>query len=54
MVNKNIFITGGAGDIDKNPCNEPSSRGCNVIACDLYNTKRDDFISCDMCSMCNK
>ena len=48
-INKNnILVTGGAGNIGTNLCNELRSRGHNVIACDLYNTERDDYIRCDV------
>ena len=43
-----ILVTGGAGFIGTNLCNELRSRGHNVIACDLYNTDRDDYIRCDV------
>jgi dTDP-glucose 4,6-dehydratase len=46
--NKNILVTGGAGFIGTNLCNELRSRGLKVIACDLYNTDRDDYIRCDV------
>ena len=42
-----ILVTGGAGFIGTNLCNELRSRGNDVIACDLYNTDRDDYIRCD-------
>ena len=35
-----ILVTGGAGFIGTNLCNELRSRGNNVIACDLYYTDR--------------
>jgi len=44
----NILVTGGAGNIGTNLCNELRSRGHRVIACDLYNTERDDYIRCDV------
>ena len=44
----NILVTGGAGNIGTNLCNELRSRGYKVIACDLYNTERDDYIRCDV------
>ena len=44
----NILVTGGAGNIGTNLCNELQSRGHSVIACDLYNTERDDYIRCDV------
>jgi len=44
----NILVTGGAGNIGTNLCIELRSRGHKVIACDLYNTERDDYIRCDV------
>ncbi len=44
----NILVTGGAGNIGTNLCNELRSRGFKVIAVDLYNTERDDYIRCDV------
>ena len=35
----NILVTGGAGNIGTNHCNELRSRGHKVIACNLYNTE---------------
>ena len=46
--NKKILVTGGAGNIGTNLCNELRSRGYKVIACDLYNTERDDYVRCDV------
>ena len=43
-----ILVTGGAGNIGTNLCNELRSRGYKVIACDLYNTQHDDYIRCDV------
>ncbi|MFC2117176.1 NAD-dependent epimerase/dehydratase family protein [Bacteroidota bacterium] len=43
-----ILVTGGAGNIGTNLCNELRSRGYTVIACDLYNNERDDYIRCDV------
>jgi dTDP-glucose 4,6-dehydratase len=43
-----ILVTGGAGNIGTNLCNELRSRGHKVIACDLYNTERDNYIRCDV------
>jgi len=43
-----ILVTGGAGFIGTNLCNELKKRGYKVIACDLYNTDRDDYIRCDV------
>jgi dTDP-glucose 4,6-dehydratase len=45
---KKILVTGGAGFIGTNLVNELHSRGHKVIACDLYNTDRDDYIRCDV------
>ena len=45
---KKILVTGGAGFIGTNLCNELRSRGHKVIACDLYNTERDNYIRCDV------
>ena len=47
-MDKNILVTGGAGNIGTNLCNELRSRGHHVIAADLYNTERDDYIRCDV------
>ena len=44
----NILVTGGAGNIGTNLCNELRSRGHKVISCDLYNTERIDYIRCDV------
>ena len=43
-----ILVTGGAGFIGTNLCNELRSRDYNVMACDLYNSDRDGFIRCDI------
>ena len=45
---KNILVTGGAGNIGTNLCNELRLRGHHVIAADLYNTERDDYIRADV------
>ena len=45
---KKILVTGGAGNIGTNLCNELRSRGHNVIAIDLYNTERDNYMRCDV------
>ena len=44
----NILVTGGAGNIGTNLCNELRSRGHKVVSCDLYNTEREDYIRCDV------
>lgn len=46
--NKRILVTGGAGFIGTNLVNELCLRGHKVIACDLYNTEREDYIRCDV------
>lgn len=43
-----ILVTGGAGFIGTNLVNELCSRGHKVIASDLYNTERDEYIRCDV------
>jgi len=43
-----ILVTGGAGFIGTNLCNELKSRGYDVYACDLYNTDRENYIRCDV------
>tara|TARA_B100000073_G_C23720891_1_gene567620 strand:+ start:974 stop:1909 length:936 start_codon:yes stop_codon:yes gene_type:complete len=47
-VKNKILVTGGAGNIGTNLCNELRSRGHYVIACDLYNTERDHYVRCDV------
>jgi dTDP-glucose 4,6-dehydratase len=44
----NILVTGGAGNIGTNLCNELRSRSHKVISSDLYNTERDNYIRCDV------
>ena len=50
MKNKhtNILVTGGAGNIGTNLCNELCSRGHTVLAIDLYNTECDNYVRCDI------
>jgi dTDP-glucose 4,6-dehydratase len=43
-----ILVTGGAGFIGTNLCNELKSREHNVVSCDLRNTDRDNYIRCDV------
>ena len=45
--NLKILVTGGAGNIGTNLCNELRSRGYDVFAIDLYNTERDNYARCD-------
>ncbi|MEM7392035.1 MAG: NAD(P)-dependent oxidoreductase, partial [Verrucomicrobiota bacterium] len=46
--NLSILVTGGAGHIGTNLVRELASRGHKVIACDLANNDRDDYIRCDV------
>ena len=43
-----ILVTGGAGFIGTNLCNELRSRGHEVVSCDLCNTEREDYVRCDV------
>ena len=43
-----ILVTGAAGNIGTNLCNELRKRGHKVIGCDLYNNEREDYIRCDV------
>lgn len=43
-----ILVTGGAGFIGTNLCNELRQRKHKVVSCDLYNTNREDYIRCDV------
>ncbi len=47
-MGKKILVTGGAGNIGTNLCNELRSRGHKVISSDLLNTERSDYIRCDV------
>ena len=48
METKRILVTGGAGFIGTNLVNELRTRGHEVIALDLYNTDRADYIRADV------
>lgn len=48
MESKKILVTGGAGFIGTNLVNELRKRGYDVIALDVYNTERDDYIRSDV------
>jgi dTDP-glucose 4,6-dehydratase len=48
MENKRILVTGGGGFIGTNLVNELRKRGHEVIAADLYNTERDNYIRTDV------
>ncbi len=43
-----ILVTGGAGFIGTNLCNELRSRGHKVLAVDVANHDRDDYMRCDV------
>ena len=43
-----ILVTGGAGNIGTNLCNELRSRNHYVLSSDLYNTERDNYVRCDV------
>ena len=48
MKANKILVTGGAGFIGTNLVNELQSRGHEVVAADLYNTERDNYIRVDV------
>jgi len=48
METERILVTGGAGFIGTNLVNELRKRRHEVIALDLYNTDRDDYIRADV------
>jgi len=48
MKNKRILVTGGGGFIGTNLVNELRKRGHEVIAADLYNTERENYIRTDV------
>lgn len=48
MSAQKILVTGGAGFIGTNLCNELRSRGHEVLAVDLVNTERDGYERCDV------
>ena len=43
-----ILVTGGAGFIGTNLCNELKSRNHEVTACDIYNKEIEKYIRCDV------
>lgn len=48
MGTQRILLTGGAGFIGTNLVNELKKRGHEVIALDLYNTERENYIRTDV------
>ena len=48
METQKILVTGGGGFIGANLVKELKRRGHEVIASDLYNTDRDDYIRADV------
>jgi dTDP-glucose 4,6-dehydratase len=48
MKSKKILVTGGAGFIGTNLVNELRERGHDVLALDMYNTERDNYIRADV------
>ena len=48
MSTKKILVTGGAGFIGTNLVNELTSRGHEVLAADVLNTDRDNYIRADV------
>lgn len=45
---RRILVTGGAGFIGTHLVEELASRGHEVLACDLYNSEREDYRRCDV------
>jgi len=48
MSSKRVLVTGGAGFIGTNLCNELRRRGHEVLAVDLLNNDRDGYERCDV------
>jgi len=48
MKSKKILVTGGAGFIGTNLVRELQKRGHEVLALDLFNTERDNYIRADV------
>ena len=48
MESQHILVTGGAGFIGTNLVRELQSRGHDVLAADLYNTERENYIRSDV------
>ena len=47
-MTKKILVTGGSGFIGTNLVSELKSRGHEVLAVDLLNTERDNYIRADV------
>ena len=48
MDSQRILVTGGAGFIGTNLVDELRRRGDEVLAVDLFNTDRDDYLRADV------
>jgi dTDP-glucose 4,6-dehydratase len=48
MKSERVLVTGGAGFIGTNLVKELNKRGHEVLALDLYNTDRDNYIRADV------
>ncbi len=48
MDSQRILVTGGGGFIGTHLVSELRSRGHHVLACDMMNTEREDYIRCDV------
>jgi nucleoside-diphosphate-sugar epimerase len=48
METQRILVTGGAGFIGTNLVHELRKRGHDVIALDMFNTEREDYIRADV------
>ncbi len=48
MESSRILVTGGGGFIGTHLFQELTERGHDVLACDLFNTERDNYARCDV------